>query len=253
MRRCPACLAEVEGAARFCGRCGHGLSGPADQVHDRAWHAFRPVLRLWVLLLATNLALLLWTHASDSTSPAGDAVATVVFALIVVLFAWPSRDALAPRLARSGLDATTWWHVPALLAAMFVFMASWFALLAWVGVPFLAYIDSYLEHDWPLWSAFLFIAVFPGLFEELAFRGFIQGRLAELLGERDAWILQAALFAVIHLSPVIFVSHFLMGLGFGWLRNRSGSLWPGILAHGLWNAWVITAESRGWSWAWGLG
>lgn len=39
-----------------------------------------------------------------------------------------------------------------------------------------------------------------------------------------------------------FHSHFLLGLWFGWLRLRTGSLYPGMLAPALWNAGVLARE-----------
>ena len=80
------------------------------------------------------------------------------------------------------------------------------------------------------------------MFEELAFRGVIQSRLERVMNRRDALIVQAAMFSALHMMPLVFVSHFVMGVGFGWLRNRTGSLWPGVLLHMAWNAWVLTEE-----------
>jgi len=68
------------------------------------------------------------------------------------------------------------------------------------------------------------------------------GRLRRVLGEREGWLVQAAFFAIMHLSPVIFPTHFAMGLILGWLRMRTGSLLPGMILHGLWNAACILIE-----------
>lgn len=53
------------------------------------------------------------------------------------------------------------------------------------------------------------------------------------------------MFSILHLSPIIFPSHFLMGLALGFLRMRSKSLYPGMLLHGGWNAWVVSQELWG--------
>lgn len=79
----------------------------------------------------------------------------------------------------------------------------------------------------------------PSLFEELAFRGIIQTQLERLLGTRHALLVQAALFSVLHLLPMMFVSHFVMGLAFGYLRRRTASLYPGMILHASWNSLVI--------------
>ena len=252
-RRCPACLAVADGAARFCGRCGHEFPPTREQLPEHAWSAFKPALVLWLLLLGTNLLLGLWLRTADSDSPAGDVLVTLLSALFVVGFVRGAPDAVAPRLAHAGFDARSWWLVPAVLAGLWAWMAGCFTVLDWLGAETQRYVDEYAAHGWPAWSAFLIIAVCPAIFEELAFRGVIQHRLEELLDVRDAWLVQAAMFSVLHLAPLNFVSHFGMGLAFGWLRNRTGSLVPGMAAHFAWNAWIVASEYGGWSWAPGLG
>lgn len=39
-----------------------------------------------------------------------------------------------------------------------------------------------------------------------------------------------------------FVSHFVLGLVLGWLRERTRSLLPGMLTHGLYNAALLALE-----------
>ena len=87
------------------------------------------------------------------------------------------------------------------------------------------------------------ISICPGVFEELAFRGVIQGRLEEIMRRKDALILQAALFSVMHLLPSAYVSHFLIGLGLGFLRMRCRSLYPAMIVHALWNAVTVLQDT----------
>jgi membrane protease YdiL (CAAX protease family) len=93
---------------------------------------------------------------------------------------------------------------------------------------------------------FLTISIAPAIVEELTFRGLIQSSLERVFSVRDALLIQAALFGILHLLPFMFPSHFLMGLCFGFLRNRSRSLYPGMLMHAAWNAWVISSELHRW-------
>jgi membrane protease YdiL (CAAX protease family) len=85
-------------------------------------------------------------------------------------------------------------------------------------------------------------ALAPAVFEEVAFRGIIFERLRRVLGEREGWLVQAAFFSVLHLSPVIFLTHFAMGLILGWLRIRARSLLPCMILHASWNAASIVLE-----------
>jgi membrane protease YdiL (CAAX protease family) len=49
----------------------------------------------------------------------------------------------------------------------------------------------------------------------------------------------AAAFAVIHGVPAILPLAFVLGLGFGWVREYSGSTVPTIVVHALHNAGLI--------------
>ncbi|MBX7100720.1 MAG: CPBP family intramembrane metalloprotease [Myxococcaceae bacterium] len=66
--------------------------------------------------------------------------------------------------------------------------------------------------------------------EEVFFRGLLQPALVSRLG-RWGVVLAAFIFSAMHLDPVGFTARFLLGLLFGALAYRSGSLWPGIGAH----------------------
>lgn len=81
----------------------------------------------------------------------------------------------------------------------------------------------------------LVIAVLPGVCEELVIRGVFLPSLARSLGERrSAWLAilaSALLFAAIHLDGFRFLFTFVLGVVFGFLRLRTSSLWPSVLAH----------------------
>ena len=71
------------------------------------------------------------------------------------------------------------------------------------------------------------------LCEEAVFRGFLQRTLALRHRPAAAVTLAATLFAVRHLDPVRFPALLLLGILFGLLSWRAGSLWPAIAAHAV--------------------
>lgn len=93
-----------------------------------------------------------------------------------------------------------------------------------------------------------------GLCEETVFRGYLLNRLRKLMvSEQNALILQAILFALIHLPRYLttypslslitilgqLVTVALLGYLFGWLFLRSRSLWPGIIVHSVWDLLIV--------------
>jgi sodium transport system permease protein len=99
-----------------------------------------------------------------------------------------------------------------------------------------------VEH--PVQSALAF-AVLPAVVEELFFRGFVlsglTGSLRGRWGTTRAVIVSAALFALFHIFPEKWPPTFLMGLVLGFLAVRTGSIWPGMIAHALNNLLGVLA------------
>lgn len=91
----------------------------------------------------------------------------------------------------------------------------------------------------PIWKigmlALLVIFIGP-VFEEIVFRGWLFGGLRKKWGDYPALLASSLLFAIIHGDgpglPVLFA----LGMIFGLLYKKSGSLYPSILVHSFWNA-----------------
>jgi hypothetical protein len=81
--------------------------------------------------------------------------------------------------------------------------------------------------------------------EEAAFRGYLQGALLTRHRPRAAIALSAALFAAMHLDPVRFPAVLVLGLLFGWLAWRAGSVWPAVAAHAANNSIASALATAG--------
>ncbi|HYO71137.1 MAG TPA: CPBP family intramembrane glutamic endopeptidase, partial [Archangium sp.] len=76
------------------------------------------------------------------------------------------------------------------------------------------------------------VTIVAPICEEFFFRGiFFQGLRAHGGPAMRAVLLSAVVFSMFHLDPVGFFARVELGVLFGWLLVRTGSLWPAILAH----------------------
>jgi uncharacterized protein len=97
-----------------------------------------------------------------------------------------------------------------------------------------------------LLPAFLSVALWQPLFEELLFRGIVQGYFLQSMARQKTWfglslanLLTSFLFTLAHLA-----SHsiswsllvFFPSLCFGFVRDRFGSVYPSIALHAFYNA-----------------
>ena len=83
---------------------------------------------------------------------------------------------------------------------------------------------------------FLFVLAFtPAVFEEIAFRGAVQGRFCALLGRYQGILATGTAFGVCHGITLALPFHVGIGIYLCFLRERSRSLLPGMLFHFLYN------------------
>lgn len=82
--------------------------------------------------------------------------------------------------------------------------------------------------------AILFLGILTPIGEELLFRGVIATALLRY-GAIVGVIGSAVIFAVLHFAPATVLVALVVGLITGELRRRSGSVWPGVTVHIVFN------------------
>lgn len=85
-----------------------------------------------------------------------------------------------------------------------------------------------------------FLALASGFGEELAFRGYLQTRIAQRYNSSVAIVIAAMLFALSHpvssSNPLLYLATAtLVGILFGTIFLRTSSLWMGVALHTVWN------------------
>jgi len=95
------------------------------------------------------------------------------------------------------------------------------------------------------------VVVLAPLLEELIFRAGVQTALLAWLGPGRRWLvilLAAVLFTAIHSSVAAHALPGLLALSvlLGWLYERSGSIWPCVAVHAVFNGLNVLAVVQGW-------
>lgn len=170
-------------------------------------------------------------------------VATLLFARIlqrrvrtpVLPLAWPRGGFVTLALSVVGLLAL------ATAAGLIVYQLDKEALSADLK-PFAAIARS---RGW--WVLLLAAGVGAPLAEELLFRGFLySGLRASPLGFAGTALVTAVVWTSLHMTYSAYGLALLLmiGLYFAWLRERSGSVWPSIAAHAVYNGVIVVALSQ---------
>ena len=212
-----------------------------------ARRTLRPALPVFLAVLAVVVPFTLWSSTPDVIfRTAGDRVGyrpAVLAADTVYLLAALALGAVAVHRTGEGWLAglrlggrAALRAVPAtalvLVAIVVVFLAVPATLLGRVALPL-----SVLARDLPLLGPAYCLQAAA---QEIAFRGALQRVLEQDLGPWPAIVGQSLLFGLAHIAvqyegpaaPIIPVTVGL-GLGFGWVTWRTGSLLPVIVAHAV--------------------
>ena len=93
------------------------------------------------------------------------------------------------------------------------------------------------------WPALIGMIVMGGIMapiaEEIAFRGLFFGWLRQRMGFGAAAIVSALAFAVLHGVLILIPALTAVGLALAWIAERSGSIWPAIVTHAVFNSFMI--------------
>jgi len=100
----------------------------------------------------------------------------------------------------------------------------------------------------PVIAALLFLVIAPA--EELVWRGWVQDSLARSLNQnrtpasagKIAWLVTSLIYCGIHapaLNPPLLLAALVLGIHWGYLYFRFGSLIPGLVSHALWDVAIF--------------
>jgi membrane protease YdiL (CAAX protease family) len=190
-------------------------------------------LALW---LATIFAIMIGHYLlrkEEAFSFEGMLVSSVVFAAVTAGFVVFQGRIVRPAL-RAPRNPAFWLSVAAAGVPVGVgLVIVWFALVEEsYGTTFTDRTDDlFRDGSVPTPLLILAVGILPGIFEELGFRGWMQSAWKLVMPPGRALVLTACIFAVVHLTYFSLGWLLPFALWVGWLRERSGSIWPGVIAH----------------------
>ncbi|MGI6238898.1 MAG: CPBP family intramembrane glutamic endopeptidase [Christensenellales bacterium] len=115
--------------------------------------------------------------------------------------------------------------------------ALWTPLLARIGIGAGAEMIPLANANELILGIFA-VAVMPGIFEELLFRGVVLGAY-EVGGTRRAILISTVLFATLHGSVQGLPAQLVMGAVLGYVVVATGSLYAGMMIHTAYNAMML--------------
>lgn len=219
---------------------GRVVSGPSDPAH-------RATVWARVLLVLVGFWVLVHGPRLPATLPARDvelvplllgvALAGALLGVLTVVGLLATPDVRAPIRIFGAPGRAYIGTVMAVLGVSFG-LESLLALLDMGGQGELGNMSRLFAELGPSERAVaaLCLALGPGITEELAFRGFVLGRISAVSGPQVATLVSAVAFGLFHFDPIQVGLTAVLGVILGWATVRSGALGPAMLAHGMNNA-----------------
>lgn len=96
-----------------------------------------------------------------------------------------------------------------------------------------------------IWLELLGSALITPFLEELLHRGVVYGRLRRMMGMWPSVFISALIFAGLHFNIVQFIYAFLLGIVFALFVEKSGRLYPAVVAHVVANGLAVIRTETG--------
>lgn len=233
---CVACGARLPPVASFCPACGVPARRRRSSL-AAANDARRATSAIALLYGGALLSLIGLTAGRVSEAVGGMLWIAAEVALGVGALALLGRGSLAKSIARAaslrqgGLGMVIGTATFAISYGFVAALAAWFGHEPRTAVPTIL--------DW------LLVAAAAPVLEEWLCRGVLWQALLPFSTARARIPAAAALFGLLHCLDGLlgFPHRFVSGLAYGWLRERSGSLVPPIVAHATHNLLALLLQA----------
>ncbi|WP_113928835.1 type II CAAX endopeptidase family protein [Bacillus sp. P14.5] len=136
-----------------------------------------------------------------------------------------------------------------------------FSIVLLVGAVIIVVLSSFVGNTWEnskteamqqnvtfftFLLAFVSAAIISPIYEEIFYRGFIYRWLRTRVSFKGAVLLSSLIFTIVHIPTYnVMPVNFFSGIIFAVAYERTGSIWPPVLIHGLTNGTMVLLTSMG--------
>jgi len=204
------------------------------------------------------------THSGKIPNPQPGALALLLMSMptlylaILALSAWRGRQLILKQTPVSNARLVLFAFGSGFTLFMLTVLASYLLNASGMALkPSNQVLLENLGNQWPVLITILAVVIAP-VFEELFFRKQLFARFAAAGHTKTGYLLSSVLFALMHEPAptqgftkwlVMLAIYGSMGAVFAWVYQKTGRLWPAILAHTSNNifamsAWLISSSMR---------
>ena len=234
---CPSCSFKVDNTMNFCDKCGNALK-QTDESHKKF------ITKSIVFYLSfIGFLVFYYFFQPEYNTLTSEIILNSVFIVFVLFFCFLDLKKIIPLFSLK--------QIPIIVYVLTFLFPIFSTIIVFISIGWLNQslgfenenlFSSYAYFSTPYIWAFLFTALVPAIFEELAFRGYLFNQLIQILTPKNTIIVSSFLFALMHLSVLSLIWILPFGIILGFLRLKYNTLWLGIAIHFIHNSLMLIID-----------
>lgn len=230
---CDNCQSEVPLGNKFCSTCGRAQNYNDIVIQHKRWPNIQQVGLFFAVEICCCVTSLLIKDHSLTTLFCLDVIMGCS-ALLFFFYNWPENKAILKWPGFSIAKLLGLIVLTILVSVTVTFLVDHLNVLLFKKE--VTHYTLFEFHRYGTYLMFLSIALYPAIFEELAYRGYLIQKLLSVVDEKEAVYISSVLFFIIHFSLISIFWLLPFALFLGWLRIKTKTLWYGVFVHFFFNA-----------------
>lgn len=235
--KCKTCNSIFQEEIKFCSKCGTSL---IKDINDTKTRSLNLIISFYVAILIFSVISYLLFDRFPSNLKVEIIIESVFIGLVIGFSSFELQDIIKLyKPFKIDYKAIVFVFIFPLVTGISVYYSVEYINLNLFEEYITNTIDEYSYTENSFFWAFLFVVIFPPIFEELAFRGFLFNQLLKVTSANVTIIATAFIFALVHFSLISLLWIFPFGIVLGYLRSKYNTLWLGMIIHFIHNLIVL--------------
>jgi membrane protease YdiL (CAAX protease family) len=229
---CLACGAELAAKSNFCKHCGTAINHKEIRLASEKKKNLQSIALFFAIEVIICVVSLLIEQQTIAINLFFD-FAMAIVAIVFFASDWNENKPLLkwPNFSTSKLISLVLLTITASFAVQFLVSH----LNQLLFDEDYTYFFFYAGQKYGQYIMMVSVALFPALFEELAYRGFLMQKLLKIVDPKEAILISSILFFFVHFSMISFFWMLPFALLLGYVRSKYNTLWYGVAMHFFFN------------------
>jgi membrane protease YdiL (CAAX protease family) len=232
-KACFQCSLAIEQTNIFCTHCGASQLAVDLKNPSQLWHKIQQVIIFYVLELVTCCLFTFCKPLQNVWGLTAFDTLTAFYTCYFLKINWVDVKKVLVWNNFSWLKLLMYSSIAVTGAVLVHYTVGW--LNRSLHFQEESYYWFFAHHQNSTILMLFFTAVMPAIFEELAYRGYILQSLLALVGKKQAILITAILFAIIHLNFLSLLWLLPFALFIGNICVKEKTIWYGVVVHFLFN------------------